>query len=68
MKSLETVFPEHIQEYYRNIFLLQEKHGEHSSKVMETQFLLFTLPLKADIVNIPENLQLVLSICIVILI
>jgi len=35
LKSLETVFPEHIQEFCRNIFLLQEKHGEHSSKVIK---------------------------------
>jgi hypothetical protein len=39
-----------------------------SSKVMEMKFMLFAFPLKADIENIPENLQLVLLICSVILI
>jgi hypothetical protein len=29
LKSIETVFPEHIQKYYRSIFLLQEEHSEH---------------------------------------
>jgi hypothetical protein len=61
LKSLDTVFPERIQEYSQSFFfLLREEFGERFQdfKIIETEFLLFVLPLKANIENAPENLQM----------
>jgi hypothetical protein len=58
LKSLETLFPERIQEYSRSIFLLQEELDErfHDFKITELEFMLFAFPLKTDIEKAPENL------------
>jgi hypothetical protein len=54
----------YIQECYMSVFLLQEECSEHLQgfKIMEMEFMLFAFTLKADIENIPENLQMVLSV------
>jgi hypothetical protein len=63
LKSLETIFPERIQEYSRSIFLLQKELDERFQdfKLMEPEFMLFAFPLKADIEKAPENLQMELT-------
>jgi hypothetical protein len=60
LKSLETIFPECIKEYSRSIFLLQEELNEQFQdfKTMDSEFMLFAFPLKADIEKAPENLQM----------
>jgi hypothetical protein len=60
LKSLETIFPEHVQEYSRSIFLLREELDERFQdfKIMEPEFMLFAFPLKGDIEKAPENLQM----------
>jgi hypothetical protein len=42
LKSLETIFPERIQEYSRKIFLLREELDERFQdfKIMEPEFML----------------------------
>jgi hypothetical protein len=61
-KSLETIFPERIQEYSRSIFLLREELDERLQdlKIMEPEFILFAFPLKAGIEKALENLQMAL--------
>jgi hypothetical protein len=56
----QTIFPGHIQEYSRNIFLLREELDERFQdfKIMQPEFMLFAFPLKADIEKAPENLQI----------
>jgi hypothetical protein len=61
LKSLDTIFPERIEEYSQSFSpLLRQEFDEpfHDFKVMEPEFLLFVLPLKADVQNAPENLQM----------
>jgi hypothetical protein len=60
LKSLDTIFSERIQEYSQSIFLLREEFDERFQdfKIIETEILLFVLPLKADVENAPENLKM----------
>jgi hypothetical protein len=60
LKSLETIFPERIQEYSRSTFLLREELDERFQdfKIMEQEFMLFAFPLKVDIEKAPENFQM----------
>jgi hypothetical protein len=60
LKSLETIFPERIEEYSRSIFLLREELDERFQDfiIMEPEFMLLAFPLKADIEKAPENLQM----------
>jgi hypothetical protein len=61
LKSLDTIFPERTEEYSQSFSpLLREEFDEpfHDFKVMEQEFLLFVLLLKADVQNDPENLQM----------
>jgi hypothetical protein len=60
LKSLETIFPERIQEYSRSVFLLREELDERFQdfKIMEPEFMLFAFPLKADIEKASESLQM----------
>jgi hypothetical protein len=59
-KLQQTIFPEHIQEYSRSVFLLREELDERLQdfKIMEPEFMLFAFPLKADTEKAPENLQM----------
>jgi hypothetical protein len=59
-KLQQIIFPEHIQEHSRSIFLLREELDERFQdfKVMEPEFMLFAFPLKADIEKAPENLKM----------
>jgi hypothetical protein len=59
-KLQQTIFPEHVQEYSRSIFLLREELNEQFQdfKIMEPEFMLFAFPLKADIEMAPEYLQM----------
>jgi hypothetical protein len=59
-KLQQTIFPEHIKEYSRSIFLLREELDERfrDFKIMEPEFMLFAFPLKADIEKAPENFQM----------
>jgi hypothetical protein len=59
-KLQQTIFPEHIQEYSKSIFLLREEFDEQFQdfKIMEPEFMLFAFPLKADIEKASENLQM----------
>jgi hypothetical protein len=63
LKSLDTLFPERIQGYSQSILLLREKFDERFQdfKIMESECLVFVLPLKADVENAPENLQMELN-------
>jgi hypothetical protein len=59
LKSLGTIFLEHIQEYSQSFSLLREEFDERFQgfKIMEREFL-FVLSLKADVENAPKNLQM----------
>jgi hypothetical protein len=59
-KLQQTIFPEHLQEYSRSIFLLREELDERFQdlKIMEPKFMLFAFPMKADNEKAPENLQM----------
>jgi hypothetical protein len=56
LKSLN-LFSEHIQEYARRIFLLQEEFIEQFKDFtsVELEFMLFALPLKVDIEKASEK-------------
>jgi hypothetical protein len=60
LKSLDTLFPERIQGYFQSILLLREESDKRFQdfKIMESEFLVFVLPLKADVKNASENLQM----------
>jgi hypothetical protein len=59
LKSLETIFPERIQEYSRNIFLLREELDKRfQDLIMEPEFMLFAFLLKEDVQKAPESLQM----------
>jgi hypothetical protein len=57
-KLHQTIFPEHIQEYSRSIFLLRQELNKQFQdfKITEPKFMLFAFPLKADNEKAPENL------------
>jgi hypothetical protein len=59
VKSLETIFPEPIQEYFRSISLLRLALDEQFQdfKIMELELILFDFHLKAGIEKVPVNIQ-----------
>jgi hypothetical protein len=60
LKALDVIYPECIHEYSRSILLLCKEFGKwfQDFRIMEQEFLLFALPLNADMEKDPERLQI----------